>query len=126
MKRHTGSTIAIICGASYFVSGFTQPGPGLTVGPVIILGALAYRSAKKRKLGEKENTGIRIGLELLAITVAACRILFLNDLPRLIEDDPAPHLLIPIWVLIAYIIIFFWKSPSQNKRPVESVRESDK
>ena len=47
MKKHIGSTIALILGILYFISGLTKGNSGLIAGPIMILGALAYRSAKE-------------------------------------------------------------------------------
>jgi hypothetical protein len=63
--RHLGSTVALIVGCLAVIGGFsiltlavdisrvdTFAGDALMGGAVMILGSLAYRSAKKQKLGE--------------------------------------------------------------------------
>ena len=107
MKKHIGSTIALILGFLSFVSSVANPSnrSGLIAGPVIILGALAYRSAKKRMLGEANNTALRKGLEVLALIMIAAAILLQKNLTNLIVTDPVPNLIIPLWAIIAYMII---------------------
>jgi hypothetical protein len=108
MKKHIGSTIALILGVLSFASGVNAGSPsGLVAGPVIILGALAYRSAKKRKLGEVNNTPLRKGLEVLALIMIAAAILLQKDLKNLIATDPVPNIIIPLWAIIAYAVIAF-------------------
>lgn len=74
--KHLGSTIAIIFGVLTILTGFAGPIPNASkigdkaiTGAIIILGALAYRSAKKRKLGECKNTKKRLSLEIGKIIV---------------------------------------------------------
>jgi len=107
MKKHIGSTIALILGFLSFAGSVANPANpgGLIAGPVIILGALAYRSAKKRKLGEVHNTAMRKGLEISALIIIAAAILLQNDLKTLIATDPVPSLVIPLWAIIAYVVI---------------------
>jgi hypothetical protein len=107
MKKHIGSTIALILGFLSFAGSVANPANpgGLIAGPVIILGALAYRSAKKRKLGEVHNTAMRKGLEISALIIIAAAILLQNDLKTLIATDPVPNLVIPLWAIIAYVVI---------------------
>ncbi len=111
MKKHIGSTISLILGVLSFasgvnyISGVNSDSSGLVTGPVIILGALAYRSAKKRKIGEVNNTLLRKGLEILALVMIAAGILLINDLKNLIIRDPVPYLIIPLWAIIAYVVI---------------------
>ena len=114
MKKHIGSTIALILGVLSFasgvnfISGVKSGSPsGLVTGPVIILGALAYRSAKKRKIGEVNNTRLRKGLEMLAVVMIAAAILLQKDLINLIYTDPVPNMIIPLWAIIAYTVIAF-------------------
>ena len=123
MKKHIGSTIALVLGIFYFASGLTNPGNsgGLVAGPVIILGALAYRSAKKRKLGEANNITLRKGLEVLALIVIAVAILLQKDLKNLIATDPVPNFIIPLWAIIAYIVI-----ASKAKQSTEKISTASK
>ena len=53
MKRHIGSTLALIFGILCIGAGLTQPSAISTAiaGLVIVLGSTAYKSAKMRKIG---------------------------------------------------------------------------
>ncbi len=110
MKKHIGSTIALILGILYFISGLTKGNSGLIAGPIMILGALAYRSAKRRKLGTAKSTSFRKYLEITAICIIIAGVLFQKNLPYLIATDPVPNLIIPLWALIAYLIIAIQRS----------------
>jgi len=55
MKRHIGSTIALVLGFLLLAIGAAKPSSLLITGPIIILGALAFCSAKKRMLGEVKD-----------------------------------------------------------------------
>lgn len=105
MTKHIGSTIALVVGILSVVAGLSQLNDRFISGAVIILGALAYRSAKKRKLGAVESTTLRRTLEFLAIIAAMAAVFLQNNLLYLIENDPVPNLVIPLWVLIAFVII---------------------
>jgi len=109
MIKHLGSTIALILGALAFISGITniEKGSNLIIGgPIIILGALAYRSAKKRKLGEVRDSLLREVLEIAAIGIITAAIVFQKgDLKFLIANDPLTNLIIPLWAIIAYSIM---------------------
>ena len=110
MRKHIGSTIALVLGVLLFLSGVNGVAnnghaAGLIAGPIIILGAFAYRSAKKRKLGSARNTRLRKVLEALALVFVVAAILLQNDLQTRIVADPFPNIIIPLWVLIAYSFV---------------------
>jgi hypothetical protein len=116
LKRHLGSTLALIIGGLSLVSGLArvatlgansfEPGSStLQAGVVIILGALAYRSAKKRRIGEAKSTLTRRFLEIASLVLICLVILMQNNLKYLIETDPVPNALIPIWAILAYLAI---------------------
>ncbi|HEY8084538.1 MAG TPA: hypothetical protein VIE69_02915 [Methylophilaceae bacterium] len=107
MRKHIGSAIALILGIISLASSLSNPSyqGGLLAGPVIILGALAYRSAKKRLLGEVKTTLLRKALEVLALIIIAAAVLLQNDLKNQITTEPVPNIIIPLWVIVAYIII---------------------
>lgn len=110
MKKHIGSSVAIVIGVLSIIAGLTKHGAILFSGIVIILGAFAYRSAKKRTLGEVKSSLPRIISEVIAIIIAMSIVLLQNNLIQAIESDPVPNLIIPLWVLIAYIIISIRKT----------------
>ena len=109
MKKHLGSTLSLVLGALTLAAGITQPASGglLVAGPVIILGALAYRSAKKRYLGEVANSMLRRSLEAAALLLLLAVVALQRNVTELIESDPVPNLLIPLWAVMAYAIVGF-------------------
>jgi len=118
MKRHIGSTIALVLGFLLLAIGAAKPSSLLITGPIIILGALAFCSAKKRMLGEVKDSLLRRGLEALAIAIIVAAVLLQNDLKVQIITDPVPNLIIPLWAIVAYVIIV-----SKRKRATKEVGE---
>ena len=114
VKKHLGSTLCLILGVLTFAAGTTQPGAGalLIAGPVMILGALAYRSAKKRYLGDVKNSTRRRSLEVAAVMLSIAAVAFQSNLAERIQTDPVPNLLIPLWAVLAYAAVGF-RSPKQ-------------
>ena len=115
MKKHIGSTIALILGIISLAAGVTQLNSLIVAGPVIILGALAYRSAKKRRLGEVKTTLLRKGLEVSALVIIIVAVLLQRDLKNLIATDPIPNLIIPLWAIVAYIIVASKQEKASNQ-----------
>ena len=115
MKNHIGSSLALILGVLTLIIGLTKPSGLLVTGIVIILGALSFRSAKRRKLAEVNNSLLRKGLEITAIAIIVFAIIFQGNLKYLIATDPVPNLVIPLYAIIAYLIIVFKKSKSEEK-----------
>ncbi len=110
MKRHIGSTIALWFGGLAAVSAFA---PGLepdrvmsqlNAGIFIILGALAYRSAKKRKLHEVLPTLPRRFAEAFALVLIVAAVGLQKNALFYIATDPVPYLVIPLWVFVAYAV----------------------
>ena len=112
-KKHIGSTLGIVLGILAIVSGLTMPGSILIAGIVMLVGALAYRSAKKRKMQEVNNTVLRKALEGIGIFGLIALIVLQKDLKELIATDPVPNFIIPIFVLIAYLIALIRKNKSK-------------
>jgi hypothetical protein len=111
MKKHLGSTVAIILGVLTFVGAITQVQHAnlIMAGLIILAGAFAYRSAKKRNLGEVKNTLLRKGMEAVAVVAIVAGVLLQKDVTRLIASDPVPNLIIPLWAIIAYAIVVLRK-----------------
>ncbi|HUQ38314.1 MAG TPA: tetratricopeptide repeat protein, partial [Aestuariivirga sp.] len=135
MGKHIGSTIALILGILGFASGLTQLTDMIVGGPALILGALVYRSCKKRKLGEVDNTTLRLVLELTALASIVLLIGLQNDLRNRIIQEPVPNLIIPLCVILAYAIVVLRKFPIVETKafepklidhPVGPVMESSK
>jgi uncharacterized protein DUF4339 len=119
VRRHLGSTIALILGCLAVIGGLARLGQApdggtssSVAGAVMILGALAYRSAKKRKLGEVKATLTRQFLEIVLLVLICLGILMQNNLKILIATDPIPNFVIPVWAVVAYLIIAFIPSTS--------------
>lgn len=110
MKHHLGSTAALVLGVLTLASGASRPSSLFFAGLVIILGALAYRSAKKRKLGEVKDRALRKGLEMTAILFIIADMLLQHDMKHAIATDPIPNLIIPFWAITAYAFIFLRKT----------------
>ena len=128
MKKHIGSTIALWIGVLYGLSGLTrivnpeQGGGDFWGGIIVILGALAYRSAKKRKLGEVKSSSVRKANEVGAIISMLAIVLLQTNLPNNIIDNPFPNLIIPLWAIVAYIVIVLKKQKAEKSEPNESVQ----
>jgi hypothetical protein len=71
----------------------------------MILGALAYRSAKKRRLGEVDSTLTRRAIEYALLLTLILIVLLQNNLAYLIASDPVPNALIPLGAVIAYLVV---------------------
>ena len=105
MKKNLGSTIALVLGVLSIISGLAKPNSVFTAGIIIIIGALAYRSAKKRKLGEAPDSILRKSLEVLSLLIILALVLLQNNVVYYIVTDPFPNLIIPLWAITAYLII---------------------
>ncbi len=105
--RFLGSTLAIVFGAIYFLGAPARLAAGddtagFIAGPIMILGALAYRSRKRRLLGLRKETMLRRSVEALALVSIVLLIILRNDIAFEIATDPFPYLVIPAWAIIAY------------------------
>ncbi len=117
--------LAVIAGLSRIALTVDDPGTGkadtlddtLIAGPVTILGALAYRSAKKRKLGEAKTTFARQILEI-AVVLIGLMTLVRRNFTYLLVTDPVPNAVIPIGAIAAYLAIAFMPA-SFTQRPVD-------
>lgn len=110
IRRHLGSTLALIVGCLYFLSGISAASrsentEGFVGGPIIILGAIAYRSAKKRKLGEVKSSLTRKSLEVVILLLICFLAFARNDLREALIIHPFASLIIPVWTILAYLII---------------------
>jgi CheY-like chemotaxis protein len=113
--RHLGSTVAVVFGVLAFFGAMGGVGGGdygfeglLTAGPVLILGAFAYRSAKERRLGEVASTPLRRVGEGIAILLLLLTVLLQKDLKNQIATEPLATVLIPVWALVAYLLVALW------------------
>ena len=107
-KKFIGSTIILVVGVLMTVGSLTNPSPTTTLddslpGLCMILGALAYSSAKQRKLKLVENTRWRKLLEFLATVLIVALILLGPNIPQLIQDGDITNLVILVWAIVAYL-----------------------
>ena len=79
----------------------------MIAGFVIVLGAVAYRSAKKRRLGEVKSTTTRQVFEIVLLAALCAAILAQKNLSQLIVTDPVTNVVIPVWVIVAYAVVAF-------------------
>lgn len=119
---HLGSNIAIVVGILALLSFFSKIASGSPSGSMfiagvsLIFGAIAYRSAKKRRLGQAEGTLIRRSVEVLLCVCIFALVLLQNNLAYLIATDPVPNLVIPVVAIIAYLVEFFRHLASAKRR----------
>jgi hypothetical protein len=123
-RRHLGFTIALVFGALALIVGInaitTNSGPtGGTalLGLITILGALAYRSAKRRKLGEVGSTTFRKCLEVALLLAIVALIFAQNDVKRALAEEPIANCLAPVWAIAAYLILII-----RSRQPVAGYR----
>jgi hypothetical protein len=107
---HLGSSITLVLGFFGLIGelGAMSKGAeasGMIVGATImILGALAYRSAKKRSLGEVASTFTRWTFEIVALLLIVLLLASQPHLKALMASDPAPYFVIPLWAVTAWLI----------------------
>ena len=81
--RHFGSILALLLGTSAVLGAASRIGngdplaEGVLAAGLVLLGALAYRSAKRRRLGEVASTPARWVLEGTAIVLMFLIVLLL-------------------------------------------------
>ncbi len=128
-----GSSAAIVLGVLYFLSGVNVAAQktggsanGLVFGLVIILGALAYKSAKKRKLNIVATTVIREVFEIVAMLLILASVLMLNvDIKKFMAETPVSFL-IWLWALIPYFIMVFSIRNKKYENTKATSKEADK
>ena len=128
-----GSSAAVAFGSLYFISAISAiakntggSANGLFLGPAIILGALAYKSAKKRKLNIIETTVVRESFEIAAILLVLASVLMLNvSIKKFMAENPVPFLLW-LWALIPYFIMVFSIRKNKGESAKVTSKEADK
>ena len=86
-------------------TGSTRTGSMAIAGFVIIFGALAYKSAKSRLSSPQKSSVIRVVFEFCCLILAFALIVLQNNLKYLIATDPVPNLIVPVWVVVAYLVL---------------------
>ena len=118
MRNYLGSILAYIAGTLSLLSGLSiitlpdkaENGMAMSIiGLVVLLGVFAYRSVKKTKRREVKFSWVRRTFEIVLLSIAAALILMQNNLGYLAETDPVPYVIIPLWVLLAYLYMVFRK-----------------
>lgn len=107
MKPSIGSLFAILLGAYLLFTGFRGypfEMDNLVGGITLILGALAYRSAKQRRLGLRPSTRIRRGSEIVLVTLVTLPLVILLAEGRdAIWFYPWSGIIVPIGTLVAFL-----------------------
>lgn len=104
-KEFVGSSLAILVGIVALGSGYITPGW------CVILGALAYKSAKKRNLGIVQDTPVRRIIEGVVMLLILLAVFFTDR--TVLTEDPFPNLVLPLWTLAAYGIVMTKKPGSE-------------
>jgi hypothetical protein len=77
----------------------------LITGLMIVFSAIAYRSAKRRSLGEVDSTIFRQFVEALLMLIVLANFVLRNSIIGAIVADPVPTLIIPMVCIVAYLIV---------------------
>jgi len=125
VKAFIGSFMAMFVGVFSILGGLQNHPPALDSvvgGTAMILGALAYRSAKRRRLGLKTNSGLRRGIEvfLLVLVVLPAATLALRGF-SVFTNNPVSGIFVPLWSLAAYSWICKKKSVA-SETEIPSIR----
>jgi hypothetical protein len=106
--RHLGSTVCLILGAISFFAGLS-PVPevmaaegAIVSGTFMILGAIAYRSAKKRRFQEVSSTVPRKFVEVALLLLICVLVLAQHNLHYQMTTHPVSNLIVPLWAIVAY------------------------
>ena len=110
--RFLGSSLALVIGALSILGGVAAVTEGrntstLWAGTIIVLGALVYRSRKRRIFGERESTRLRVCTEYAVLLFILAAWLLQKDLLYLFYTDPAPQM-VPVLVFLAYACAGLW------------------
>lgn len=92
-----------------------DPGTSLEGGIAAILGAYAYRSAKRRKLGISKTNIKSIVIEGLGLFVAVLLLLLgITVVQKAAFETPIGLVVVPIWSVAAYLTIYFHDPKTSN------------
>ena len=107
MKKHLWTNLAIVLAVFSWVAGIQTLSGNMLAGEVMLLSALACRSANKRKLMEVESTNKRMIYELVLIVVMVLLVILQNGLMDRIATDPVPNFVIPVICFVFYALAFY-------------------
>jgi hypothetical protein len=71
----------------------------------MILGAIAYRSAKKRRLQEVSSTLPRKFVEVALLLLICVLVFTQNNLDDQLTTHPILNLIVPLWAVVAYSVV---------------------
>ena len=118
--RMIGSTAALVVGVLGFLGSFGRladdQDADLIPWTFVLLGAVAYRSRRRRLLGLRSDSHARVLFEAVCLAVLAVAWLALTDVAVLVVYQPATYLMFPIWALAAYPCAGF-RLPLKNADP---------
>ena len=120
-KSYLGSTIALVFGVLLIFSGIMPQDNAKVVfetsyaGICFIIGALAYRSAKKRNSKEIPDTDFRKASEVIGLIVVSAGVLLQNDSLRNMYLSPVTNVTIPIYIFTAYFWVDFKNREKMNE-----------
>ena len=118
MKKHFWTNLAIVLAVLSWIAGIQKLSSGnMLAGEVMLLSALACRSANKRRLMEVQSTNKRIIYELALIFFMVMWVTLQNGLKDLIATDPVPTFIIPVICFMFYALAFY------KARKIEKVEE---
>jgi hypothetical protein len=80
-----------------------------------MLQGLAYRSAKKRRLGEVNDRKVRRAIELALVGMSLGIMLLLNNLKFYLATDPFPFIVILVGFIAYCYVSFFSKNIKNNE-----------
>ena len=120
MRKHIWTTMSIILAIITWASGIQTLSGNLLAGEVMLLSALACRSANKRRLMEVSSTNTRIAFEFVLIVVMILLVILQNGLKDLIATDPVPNFVIPVICFIFYSLAFY---KARNIEKIEEVSD---
>ena len=115
--KYFGSTVLIVLGVLLFIvdivsvaSGTeTTRGGGLIIGLPIVFGALAYRSAKRRRLLTTTSSIVKRMFEIIYLSLSVLPIVYMGVLldKRASQEfiSQNPHIILWVGILIAYFVV---------------------
>jgi cytochrome bd-type quinol oxidase subunit 2 len=117
MKKHLWTNLAIVLAVFSWVAGIQSLSGNMLAGEVMLLSALACRSANKRRLMEVESTNKRMIYEFVLMFAMFLLVILQNEIKDRIATDPIPNFVIPIICFVFYVVAFY------KARKIEKVEE---
>jgi hypothetical protein len=123
MRKHIWTSLAIALAILTWASGLQTLSGNLLAGKVMLLSALACRSANKRRLMEVNSGNKRIIFEISLIVIIILLVVLQNGLMDLMATDPVPNFVIPVISLMFYALAFY---KARNIKKIEEVTEQNR